>query len=86
MSIGITFYNGALFGLKEKKMQSKCMLRAYCILANSTDFGSSLPTFKAVYRLLPGGVNATNYKSSAFASLNLPLLPLKICWGEVTSY
>ena len=41
------------------------------ILANSTDFGGSLPIFKAIYRLPPGGVNATNYKSTAFASLNV---------------
>ena len=36
-----------------------------------TDFGGSLPIFTAVYRLPPGGVNATNYKSTTFASLNL---------------
>ena len=43
----------------------------YFILANSTDFGGSLPIFKAIYSLLPGEVNATNYKSTAFASLNV---------------
>ena len=32
-----------------------------------TAFGGSLP----IYRLPPGGVHATNYKSTAFASLNV---------------
>ena len=31
----------------------------------------TLPIFKAIYRLPPGGVNATKYKSTAFDSLNV---------------